>query len=933
MVVDDFELGNTATTTDNSQISSNDEFEKGVIVAATHPLYLALEDTSGISLISFQLTDTYNFSVCQGTSSVSVYNSKLKDLWDDVEAPVPSPDCDCVKSRNFVVYLHKQKLYQFLMGLNDSYSQAHSQIFMMKPVPYVNQAYVMLVSDENQRAVAATSGNLGPLPNVHAGHYESTTLHGSKPTGSQKFRKNYNIQCEFYKIKGYTMRTAIRSLAIRLTTSTRRKGEHPPLPGNIAGNAAASSALMNQELPQAPLTLTRDQYDQILQFLNKAFCSSSTANVAGISTAFLATDNVQEWIIDTGVTDHMVSDLSLLTSFNTVDPPYSKNVFLPNGDVSYIKHVGTSAISDKSVIKKSASNTMIQDLFNGRVKAIGREDKCLYILPSWSLFTVNKHTAETSLAATQNEDMFAKRTPTNVDLKLWHKRLDVTFREDIFPFQQFSSHKQSVFLDTSSSVLPHIIEQWYAQYASTGSNQNSTAHDSLVLPHATSSSPSSTNSNASSLPAAASPGVKVSQVGSPALWGLVRDKHPPLWMKEFVSLHANQHTPYGLTTYMSYDHLSPHYQSFIASSSSEVELVSYVEAVKDPRWVAAMKFKARLVAKGYSQRESIDYQETFSLVFKMVTIRTILSIDVVQHWHIYQMDVSNAFLQGDLHDEIYMDLPQGFSQHDHSLFIKGSGGVLVLIFVYVDDMLITGSNLALIREAKSFLKYAFTMKDLGELRYFLGIEFARSKQRILMHRRKYTLELISELGPGAAKPVATPLETNARLTIKEFDDYLASPSQGEDKLLFDASSYQRLIGKLLYLTITRPDIAFSVQNLKRITTYCDDDWAACPHSRKSVTGFLVKFGNSLISWKSKKQNTTSRSSAESEYRSLASTTAELTWILGLFKEVGIEVQLLVEVHIDSKTTVQIAANPVLHERTKHIEIDCHFVREKQYKRG
>ncbi|XP_070032710.1 uncharacterized protein [Nicotiana tomentosiformis] len=628
MVVDDFELGNTATTTDNSQISSNDEFEKGVIVAATHPLYLALEDTIAPNLISGISYATNAHTVWMDLQErfdkvppLSLFTIPSKDLWDDVEALVPSPDCDCVKSRDFVVYLHKQKLYQFLMGLNDSYSQAHSQILMMKPVPYVNQAYVMLVSDENQRVVAATSGNLGPLPNVHAGYYESTTLHSSKPTGSQKFRKNYNIQCEFYKIKGYTMRTAIRSLAIRLTTSTRRKGEHPPLPGNIAGNAAASSALMNQELPQAPLTLTRDQYDQILQFLNKAFCSSSTANVAG-------------------VTDHMVSDLSLLTSFNTVDPPYSKKV--------------TKEL--QCLVAFYTRFYIFRDLFNGRVNAIGREDKCLYILPSWSLLTINKHTAETSLAATQNEDMFAKRTPTNVDLKLWHKRLghlsslvlnklfsinqescisvvkdcsvcpyarltrlpfpsgtnksaasfdlphldiwgpyntatinDVTFREDIFPFQQFSSHKQSVFLDTSSSVLPHIIEQWYAQYASTGSNQNSTAHDSLVLPHATSSSPSSTISNASSLPAAASPGVKVSQVGSPALWGLVRDKHPPLWMKDFVSLHANQHTPYGLTTYMSYDHLSPHYQSFIASSSSEVEPVSYVEAVKDPRWVAAMK--------------------------------------------------------------------------------------------------------------------------------------------------------------------------------------------------------------------------------------------------------------------------------------------------------------------------------------------------------
>ncbi|XP_070035471.1 uncharacterized mitochondrial protein AtMg00810-like [Nicotiana tomentosiformis] len=107
------------------------------------------------------------------------------------------------------------------------------------------------------------------------------------------------------------------------------------------------------------------------------------------------------------------------------------------------------------------------------------------------------------------------------------------------------------------------------------------------------------------------------------------------------------------------------------------------------------------------------------------------------------------------------------------------------------------------------------MKDLGELRYFLRTEFARSKQGILMHQRKYTLELIFELGLGAAKPATTPLETNAMLTTKEFDDHLTSPSLGEDELLSDASSYHRLISKLLYLTITRPDIAFSVQTLSQ----------------------------------------------------------------------------------------------------------------------
>uniref|UniRef100_A0A0V0GS79 Putative ovule protein n=1 Tax=Solanum chacoense TaxID=4108 RepID=A0A0V0GS79_SOLCH len=113
-----------------------------------------------------------------------------------------------------------------------------------------------------------------------------------------------------------------------------------------------------------------------------------------------------------------------------------------------------------------------------------------------------------------------------------------------------------------------------------------------------------------------------------------------------------------------------------------------------------------------------------------------------------------------------------------------------------------------------------------------------------------------------------------------------------------------------------------------MTTFCDDDWASCVLTKKSVTGYMVKVGRSLVSWKAKKQTIVSKSSTEAEYMSIASTVSELVWLLGLLKEVGAEVQLPVQVYSDSKAAIQIAANPVYHERTKHIEIDCHFIREK-----
>ncbi|KAL3361478.1 hypothetical protein AABB24_014391 [Solanum stoloniferum] len=369
------------------------------------------------------------------------------------------------------------------------------------------------------------------------------------------------------------------------------------------------------------------------------------------------------------------------------------------------------------------------------------------------------------------------------------------------------------------------------------------------------------------------------------------------------------------------------------------------------------------------------------------------------------MDVFNAFLQGDLNEEVYMDLPLGFihqsergtvckltkslyglkqasrqwniklttalvdsgfqqSHYDYSMFTKHQGQNLVMVLVYVDDLLITGNDHKMIVETKKTLQDNFKIKNLGDLRYFLGIEFARSDTGNLMHQRKYSLKLISDMGLSSSKPVGAPIELNQKLTSAEFDLHFP-PADENDKLLSDPGMYQKLVGRLLYLTITRPDIAFATQLLSQfmhspktshmhaamrvvryvknapglgilmnanvdnqLTAYCDADWASCPNNRKSITGYMITYGSSLISWKSKKQDTISRSSAEAEYRSLASTVAEIVWLVGLFKELGVKMKLHVPVYNDSKSAIQIAANPVFHERTKHIDIDCHFIRKK-----
>ncbi|XP_069142919.1 uncharacterized mitochondrial protein AtMg00810-like [Solanum lycopersicum] len=302
------------------------------------------------------------------------------------------------------------------------------------------------------------------------------------------------------------------------------------------------------------------------------------------------------------------------------------------------------------------------------------------------------------------------------------------------------------------------------------------------------------------------------------------------------------------------------------------------------------------------------------------------------------------------------------SHLDYSLLIKKSNEGIVIVLVYVDDLLVTGSNITLINETKQVLKDNFKIKDLGSLRYFLGIEFARNSGGILMHQRKYALEIISDLGLGGSKPIATPVEMNGKLTTAVFDKHVGVTS---DPVLSDIGEYQRLVGRLIYLTITRPDLSYAVQNLSQfmnapkqshmnaairvvryvkqqpglgvmlsaqhsgsLQAFCDADWGSCPDTRRSITGYMVTFGESLLSWKSKKQSTVSRSSAEAEYRSMASTVAEVTWLIGLFRELDIPIVLPIVIHSDSTAAIHIASNPVFHERTKHIDIDCHFIREK-----
>jgi hypothetical protein len=223
------------------------------------------------------------------------------------------------------------------------------------------------------------------------------------------------------------------------------------------------------------------------------------------------------------------------------------------------------------------------------------------------------------------------------------------------------------------------------------------------------------------------------------------------------------------------------------------------------RWVS--KIKHKLMAKGFTQLEGIDYQDTFSPTAKIISVRCLLALAAARGWSLHQLDVNNAFLHGDLHEEIYMSPPPGLrrqgeehlfcrlhkslyglkqasrqwfakfseairsagyeqSKANYSLFIRKQGKSFTALLIYVDDILITGNDPVSITDIKKFLHNKFHLKDLGKLKYFLGIEISTSRTGIFISQRKYALEIIKDAGLLGAAPINTLMERGLKLSDK-----------------------------------------------------------------------------------------------------------------------------------------------------------------------
>ena len=403
--------------------------------------------------------------------------------------------------------------------------------------------------------------------------------------------------------------------------------------------------------------------------------------------------------------------------------------------------------------------------------------------------------------------------------------------------------------------------------------------------------------------------------------------------------------------------------------------------------------KARLVAKGYSQKPGVDFHETFAPVARHETIRGLISIAAQKGWFLHQLDVKSAFLNGVLKEEVFVDQPEGFvvkdkeqkvyklrkalyglkqaprawygeidgyftkrgferSLNEPALYTRTEGMNILIVSLYVDDLVFTGSCEKMISNFKSDMMEKYEMSDLGILHYFLGIGIVQNVDGIFITQKKYATSLLEKFKMIGCKIVHTPLVVNEKFQKED--------GSGQA----DQTNYRSLVGSLLYLTATRPDIMYAASLLsrfmhnptrvhygaaKRVLRYiqgtldfdimykrnvdpklfgfCDSDWGGSVDDLKSTSGYTFTLGTSVCSWASTKQKYVALSTAEAEYVSASIATSQAIWLRRVIKDFGEKQDSATPILCDNKSAIAMSKNPVYPSRAKHIALKFHYIRD------
>ncbi|GJX98602.1 retrovirus-related pol polyprotein from transposon TNT 1-94 [Tanacetum coccineum] len=406
--------------------------------------------------------------------------------------------------------------------------------------------------------------------------------------------------------------------------------------------------------------------------------------------------------------------------------------------------------------------------------------------------------------------------------------------------------------------------------------------------------------------------------------------------------------------------------------------------------------KARLVAQGYNQQEGIDYDETYAPVARLESIRILLAYACALDFKLFQMDVKSAFLNGFINEEVYVAQPPGFIDFekpdhvyklkkalyglkqapkawydrlkaflikheykigmvDNTLFTKKKSSNLIIVQIYVDDIIFGSTCQDMCDEFAKIMHDEFEMSMMGKLNFFLGLQIKQMEDGIFFNQSKYIKEMLKKFGLEDSKPMKTPMSSDTKLT------------KDEECESVDSTKYRGMIGSLLYLTASRPDIMFSVclcarfqeapktshlEAVKRIfryikgithlglwypkgtsietVVYPDSDHAGDFVDRKSTSGICTFVGCCLTSWFSKKQTALAISTTEAEYVSAGKACQQPLWMKQALIDYDVRLDDVL-IMCDNKGAIDLIKNLVQHSRTKHIEIRHHFLRDNVQK--
>ncbi|UYV62003.1 hypothetical protein LAZ67_1007460 [Cordylochernes scorpioides] len=427
--------------------------------------------------------------------------------------------------------------------------------------------------------------------------------------------------------------------------------------------------------------------------------------------------------------------------------------------------------------------------------------------------------------------------------------------------------------------------------------------------------------------------------------------------------------------------------------------IRWVYKVKTNKSGNVERFKARLVARGFSQKQGIDFQKTYAPVINLAVIRVLITLSLNMKWYNRHLEVDNAYLYGDLEEEIYMLLPEGVERKDNEVYkllrpiygLRQSGrnwnltldhalqemGFTrlescnciytyldkAIIAVYVDDLALFGESEEILRNIEQKINERFRVKNLGAIRNFLGVQIDYpDEETVVLSQSTYVKSILQKFNMIECRPVSTPLDISFPISKG------ICPTDEEEKERMKAIPYRELIGSLLYLAnCTSPDLMFSVTRLAQFTSnpgrrhwqaakhvlrylhgsinlsliyrrtdsndvcaYSDADWARDIDDRRSNSGTAITIGHSLVIWKTSKQKCVSLSTMEAEYLALSQTTKEAVCIATILKELKFlsNFAFPLIIHCDNRSAIDFFKNNVENNRSKHIDIRYHHVRER-----